>query len=158
MKQAVYNRLQELSIDYEVTEHAPVFTIAEMLEIGLEGDICKNLFIRDAKGKRHFLIVTTHDQTINLAQVGEKLNIGKVSFASPQRLEKYLGVTTGAVSPFGIINDTEKHVVVILDSKLKGSMRLGIHPNDNSATVWISWDNLISFIESQANDFDILTL
>ena len=160
MKSTIYTLLDNLKIAYEATEHEAVFTIAEMeaLELHKMGDICKNLFVRDAKGKRHFLIVAHEDTKVNLGELGEKLNAGKLSFGSAQRLEKYLGVEAGAVSPFGIVNDTNQAVTIILDSSLKGKSRLGVHPNDNTATVWISFDGLVKFIDAQGNDLQIISL
>lgn len=97
----VLDFLKNENIPYEITEHEPVYTMEDMERIGLDtlGTICKNLFIRDAKGKRHFLITADNDTQINLKELGEKLGAGKVSFASAERLEKYLGVTAGCVSP-----------------------------------------------------------
>ena len=158
MNELVYERLTALSIPYEVTDHAPVYTMEDMDAQGLHdlGVLCKNLFVRDAKGKRHFLVVAREDTPVDLRTLGERLEAGKLSFASAQRLEKYLGVTTGAVSPFGLLHDTERAVTVVLDQSLQGEARLGIHPNDNTATVWLSWDALQKFIDAQENPLVVL--
>lgn len=160
MKQAVLNFLNVQEIPYEVTEHEPVYTMEDMERVGLHklGTICKNLFIRDAKGKRHFLIVADNDTQVNLKELGAKLEAGKVSFASAERLEKYLGVSAGCVSPFGILNDKEHAVTVVLDKKLEGKERLGVHPNEHSAMVWISYENLLAVIKKAGNDFIIAEL
>ena len=86
------------------------------------------------------------------------MDAGKVSFASAERLEKYLGVTAGCVSPFGVLNDTEHCVTVVLDKKLEGKERLGIHPNEHDATVWISYNSLLSVIHKIGNDVVIIEL
>lgn len=159
-KQAVLQRLDELGIPYTVTEHEAVFTIADMEAQGLlaMGQVCKNLFVRDAKGKRHVLIVAPEERTIDLKKLTETLGTTKLSFASAERLEKYLGATAGAVSPFGILNDQGKAVTVVLDAALEGAERIGVHPNDNTATVWIGWAGLKRFIEAQGNELDIVKL
>lgn len=158
MKQKVYDFLNSQNIKYEVTDHAPVFTMEEMQAEGLDklGTICKNLFIRDQKGKKHFLVTADDATHINLKELGAKLEAGKVSFASAERLEKYLGVTAGCVSPLGILNDKEHAVTVVLDKKLVGLDRLGIHPNDNTSTLFLSFDSLIKAIESVGNNYIIL--
>lgn len=160
MKQEVLNFLNSEQIPYEITEHKAVFTMEDMEHIGLDkqGTICKNLFIRDAKGKKHFLITADNNTQINLKELGERLGAGKVSFASAERLEKYLGVTAGCVSPFGILNDVEHCVTVVLDKKLERKSRLGVHPNDHSATVWISFDYLVQAIEKIGNRIDVIEL
>ena len=108
MKETVLEKLQELNIAYKVVEHTPVYTIEEMDNLGniFEGaKICKNLFVRDQKGKRHFLIVVHEEKRVPLAEVTEKIGSTKLSFASEERLMKYLKLTPGAVSPLAVIND-----------------------------------------------------
>lgn len=158
MKQKVYDFLNNQNIKYEVTDHAPVFTMEEMQAEGIDklGTICKNLFIRDQKGKKHFLVTADDATRINLKELGTKLEAGKVSFASAERLEKYLAVTTGCVSPLGVINDAEHAVTVVLDKKLVGLDRLGVHPNDNTSTLFLSFNDLVKAIEAIGNEYIIL--
>lgn len=160
MKQKVLNFLNNEQIPFEITEHEPVYTMEDMERVGLDklGTICKNLFIRDAKGKNHFLITADNNTDINLKALGEKLGAGKVSFASAERLAKYLGVTAGCVSPFGVLNDSEHCVTVVLDKSLEGKSRLGVHPNEHSATVWISFDNLVKALKKIGNEIEILKI
>lgn len=115
-KEDVRKFLDEKQISYEWFDHKAVFTIDEMLEIGLEKeeDIAKNLFLRDNKGKRHFLVVIRENKQADLKSLGEKIGAGRLSFASEERLMKYLGLTKGSVTPFGILNDTDCAVEVIL--------------------------------------------
>ena len=158
MKNKVYEFLNNNNISYEVTDHAPVYTMEEMQAEGLDkiGKICKNLFIRDQKGKRHFLITADNDTRINLKEIGAKLDAGKVSFASAERLEKYLGVTAGCVSPLGILNDENHEVTVVLDKKLENCEKLGVHPNEHDATVWLSFSQIKDIISSQGNELKVL--
>ncbi len=152
-QQKVYQVLNELSIPYTVTEHPPVVTIEEMdaLKITEKGTVCKNLFVRDQKGKKHYLIILQKDKIADLTKLGVLIESGKLSFASPERLDKYLGLEKGAVSPLGIINDTEHQVVVVLDRDLKGITNLGFHPNDNTATVFFTYDDLLKLIAHYGN-------
>ena len=160
MKQKVYDYLNSLQIPYEVTDHAPVYTMEDMVNEGLDklGTLCKNLFIRDAKGKKHFLVLADNDTRVDLKALGAALGAGKVSFASAERLEKYLGVTAGCVSPMGVLNDADHCVVVVLDKKLEGAARLGVHPNQHDATVWISFADLVLAVESAGNEIMVVEL
>lgn len=159
-REQVFSSLHELEIPFEVTEHTAVYSIADMEEQGLlsQGTVCKNLFVRDNKGRQHFLVVAREDRPIDLKVLAQQLDSTKLSFASAERLEKYLGVTTGAVSPLGILNDKEHAVIVVLDASLRGEPRLGAHPNDNTATVWLSFEGLQKWIEAQGNELRIAAL
>ena len=94
-KQRVYDALNKLGIKYEVVEHEPVHTMEDMDRLGLpeKGTLCKNLFLRDAKGKRHFLITCDENAKVDLKSLGRQLGAGNLSFASEERLEKYLGLS-----------------------------------------------------------------
>lgn len=152
-QQKVYDRLRELQIKYTVDEHKAVFTIDEMDSLGLydKGSIAKNLFLRDAKGKRHFLVTIRHDKKVDLKSLRTELNSTALSFASEERLNRYLKLEKGSVTPFGILNDVDAHVEVLFDTDLVGSEAIGIHPNDNTATVWISFSDLKKVIQINGN-------
>ena len=111
-KQRVYDALNKMGIKYEVVEHEPVHTMEDMDRLGLpeKGTLCKNLFLRDSKGKRHFLITADEKTKVDLKTLGRQLGAGNLSFASEERLEKYLGVKQGSVTPFALMNDTEHAV------------------------------------------------
>ena len=160
MKQKVFDFLQHLDISYEVTEHPAVYTMEEMVQVGLDklGPIPKNLFVRDGKGRQHFLITAAADTHIDLKALGEKLGAKKLSFASAERLQQYLGITAGCVSPFGVLNNTDHTVTVIFDSKLVGLPKLGVHPNVHSATVWLSFEDLCKAIQSTGNPVQIIEI
>lgn len=141
---AVYDRLDKLNIKYEVTEHEPVYTIEEMEMLGIcrQGCVCKNLFLRNANGRQHYLVVLRNDKKADLKALQGILGCSKMGFASEERLARYLNLTKGAVTPFGLIFDSEKAVNVVIDEDLIGNERLGFHPAVNTATVWISFDDL----------------
>lgn len=152
-KETTLTWLDEQGIPYEKMEHKAVFTMEEMDEAGIsaKGGVVKNLFLRDSKGKNHFLVVVPEEKRVNLTDLSAQLCASKLSFASADRLEKYLGVVQGAVSPLGVLND-ENHVVeVVFDRDLCHARKVGIHPNDNTATIWLSFKDLKKLIEKLGN-------
>ncbi|MDD4834815.1 MAG: prolyl-tRNA synthetase associated domain-containing protein [Lutispora sp.] len=159
-KQKVYEKLDAMSINYEVINHPAVYTIEEMDNLGItaKADICKNLFVRDAKGKKHYLIVLCKDKRADLSNLASQIGSTKLSFASDERLDKYLGLKKGAVSPLGIINDTNKDVEVVFDKDLVGIENLGVHPNDNTATVVLSYDDLERVVSENGNRIKYVNL
>ena len=147
-QQSVLDCLQTLGIAFERHEHPPVATVAEA-EVhwaGIDATHCKNLFLRNQKGDRHYLVIIPHGKRADLRQVAEQIGDGKLSFGSPERLMKHLGLMPGSVSPFGLLNDPGRHVRVFLDQDLKGAERLTFHPNDNTATLALSGDDFERFL------------
>jgi len=149
----VYHVLNALSIHYETLQHIAVFTVEEMKKAvpDLDAQGCKNLFLRDNKGKQHFLVVMPEDKPFNLKSFGDTHAIGKLSFASEKRLIKYLDLTPGSVSPFGLINDAENHVIVFVDSDLIKADKVSFHPNDNTASVVLASSDFKLFMDSLDN-------
>ena len=160
LKEEVFDKLKELGLPYEVDEHEPVYTIDEMVALGLDkkGIIVKNLFLRDSKGKRHFLVLLPGDKHADLKSIGEQLGCTRLSFASEDRLLRFLGLTKGAVTPLGVMNDTEHAVEVVVEQSLTTEQKLGVHPNENTATVWLSWNNLKKFIGHFGNSVRAIKL
>jgi Ala-tRNA(Pro) deacylase len=140
--------LQELGIPFDRHEHPPVYTVAEAERYweGIKGAHCKNLFLRNQKGDRHFLVVLEHKRRLDMRRLGETLQAGKLSFASDERLAKYLGLASGAVSAFGLINDRSREVEVILDEGLKQTGEINFHPNVNTATLTIAFEDFLKFL------------
>ena len=149
----VSRKLDELGIEYELEEHEAVFTIEEMIQLGLnkKGMIAVNLFLRDAKGKRHFLVIHDGEKHTDIKKLQEQIGCTRLSFGSEERLMKHLRLTKGSVSPFGLINNTNHDVEVIIDASIKNQSRLGFHPNTNTATVFISYDDFMKFIKNSGN-------
>ena len=154
----LYAYLDGMGISYEVEEHAPVFTIDEMWELGIKGSVCKNLFLRDAKGRQHFLVVLPGDRQADLGALAAALGSSKLSFASEERLMKHLGLTKGSVTPLAVIQDPDHTVQVLLDESLTGMDRLGVHPLVNTATLWISGADLLRFVRSCGNPVKIVSI
>ena len=154
MRETVINKLHELNITYKEVTHTPVYTIEDMDNLGdvFEGaKICKNLFVRDQKGKRHFLIVVPEEKRVPLAEVTTKIGSTKLSFASEERLMKYLKLTPGAVTPLAVINDEANEVEVVMDESLKNEELLGVHPCVNTATILIKPQELERYITEVGN-------
>jgi Ala-tRNA(Pro) deacylase len=150
---AVYEVLDRLGIAYERHEHPAVYTVDEALAqwAGIDATHCKNLFLRNKKGSRHYLVVAEHSRAIDLRRISEVVGDDRLSFGSPERLLKYLGLTPGAVSPFGLINDHAHEVIVIVDAGLKEAQRVGFHPNVNTATIVLSRADFERFLKSTGN-------
>lgn len=149
----VYAVLDQLGIPYDRHEHPPVFTVeqAEQHWTDIEGLHCKNLFLRNKKGNRHYLVIAPTSKTIDLRRLNEKLSEDRLSFGSPERLMRLLGLEPGSVSPFGLINDRQKEVMVILDEDLRSTGWVNFHPNVNTATVGISRDDFEKFLAWTGN-------
>ncbi|MEF9839464.1 MAG: prolyl-tRNA synthetase associated domain-containing protein [Lachnospiraceae bacterium] len=149
-KQKVYDALDKLNIQYEVVEHEPVYTMEDMDRLGLplKGTLCKNLFLRDSKGKRHFLVTLDEKKSVDLKALGRTLGGGNLSFASEERLEKYMGLKQGSVTPFGLMNDTDHAIEFFIDKDLSREKKLGLHPLENTATLFISFKDLDKFLWS----------
>jgi Ala-tRNA(Pro) deacylase len=152
-EQQVYQRLAELGIAYERFEHPPVPTVEEAVRYwaGIDATHCKNLFLRNQKGNRHYLVILMHSKKADLRTVADQIGDGKLSFASPERLMTHLGVTPGSVSPFGLINDRSHAVRIALDRDLKAAQRLGFHPNINTRTLVISGADFQKFLTACGN-------
>lgn len=158
--QKVFDALHALNIKYEVIFHPPTPTVEEALIYwkDLEAVHCKNLFFRNHKGNRHYLVVFDCMKQLNIHDLEQRLKQGKLSLASPERMNRYLGISPGSVSPFGLINDTEKHVTVFIDKQLLDAKKLSFHPNDNTASLSLTTSDFVHFLETYSNEFHFLAL
>ena len=160
-KQEIYAFLAERGLWHEITEHGAVYNMEELADIALpypEAD-AKNLFVRDDKKRNYYLITVRGDKRVDLKEFSARYGTRKLSFASPDDLMSILGLIPGAVTPLGLLNDKERRVVFYLDSAFCDEPKLiGVHPNDNTATVWMKTAELVSLIKEQGteiNYFDI---
>jgi Ala-tRNA(Pro) deacylase len=156
----LYMLLDELDIPFHYREHPPVNTIEEATRYWKNYDSgrCKNIFLRNHKGDKHYLVILEHLRSLSMKDLESRLKQGKLSFASEKRLKKYLGLKPGSVSPFGLINDNDKHIHLFIDKKLLDFKNLSFHPNDNTASLIISKDDFIRFLEHQGNSYEFLQL
>ena len=152
--------LSELDIKYELYDHPPVPTVEDAIPYWdkIDATHCKNLFFRNHKGNRHYLVILKHNRKLNIKDLEQRLKQGKISFASPQRMERYLGLSGGSVSVFGLINDKENHVHLFLDDGLRSADKISFHPNENNATVVISDQSFIKFLDWSKNPYEFITL
>jgi Ala-tRNA(Pro) deacylase len=149
----VYRALDALGIAYERYAHPPVFTVEQAEEHWalIPATHCKNLFLRNQKGSRHYLVVAERSARIDLRRLAEQLHEDKLSFASAERLMRYLGLEAGSVSPFGLLNDIHHDVVVVIERALEAAERVGFHPNVNTATITLGATDFRRFLESRGN-------
>lgn len=159
-EQKVYEVLERLGISYIRHEHSPVFTVeeAEKHWENISGAHCKNLFLRNKKGNRHYLVILESSKKVDLKALNNQLGEDRLSFASPERLMRYLGLETGAVSPFGLINDAQNEAQVIIDQDLRKAEHVNFHPNVNTATVGISFVDFEKFLSWCGNSVRYLKL
>ena len=140
--------LDRNKLPYEIVEHEPVYTIEDALaatpEIG--GIKTKNVFLRDAKGTRHFLVVVPHDLRLDLAALARTLNASKLSMGSADRLARHLGVSTGAVSVLALVNDRGRAVELVVDRRVWQADKVQAHPLRNTATLAIERTALAAFL------------
>lgn len=156
----VYACLKRLGIEYDYYEHpeAPTIEIAAQFYRGEGTTLCKNLFFRNHKGNRHYLVIMESHFAMDIHSVEKLLHQGKLSFASPERMMRYLGVKPGSVSLFNLVNDTDKEVTLFVDSKLLDVEKVSFHPNDNRASLVISSRDMLKFIENCGNKYEIMDL
>jgi Ala-tRNA(Pro) deacylase len=157
---AVYAALDALGIAYERYEHPAVFTAEDASTYWnpIPGTQCKNLFLRNKKGDRHYLVVLEISKRADLKDLVRLLGDDRLSFGSPERLMDRLGLTPGSVSPFGLINDADGSVRVLIDRDLKGAERLIFHPNINTASVVVSWSDLERFLATRKNSLSMISI
>ncbi|HLN53615.1 MAG TPA: prolyl-tRNA synthetase associated domain-containing protein [Lentimicrobium sp.] len=153
----VYKVLDGAGIGYEYHEHPPAPTIEIAVQYWkdiLETTHCKNLFFRNHKGNRHYLVIFDHRKNLGIHDLEKYLKQGKLTFASPQRMEKYLGLQPGSVSPFGLVHDSEHHVHLFLDKDLGDNPKISFHPNDNRASLVIKYQDFIKFLTLMGNSYE----
>ena len=158
-KAETYEFLNKSGVNYEITEHKAVFNMEELGEVKLpypEFD-AKNLFVRDDKKQNYYLITVKGDKRVNLKEFRKKYGLRNLSFASAEELMKIMGLTPGSVTPLGLLNDEEHIVKFYLDSEFNGTL-IGVHPNDNTATVWLKSEDLIKIIKEHGNEVSLAEL
>ena len=153
-KKEIYEYLKEKNIWHEITEHKAVYNMEELSEIDMpypEAD-AKNLFIRDDKKKNYYIITVKGDKKVNLKEFRKNNDTRPLTFASESNLMDIMKWIPGAVTPLGLLNDDELKVQLYLDRYFINDAHIvGVHPNDNTATVWLKPEDLISIIKEHGN-------
>lgn len=169
-EEKVLNYLQKHDIPYVCYNHPEGKTIEEAKRWWRnDGSVhCKNIFLRNHKGNKHYLVSFNCDHNLDIHDLEQRLKAvltgkglpapGKLSFASPERMLKYLDIEPGSVSPFGLINDTENHVHFFIDETLKDAATLSFHPNDCRGTVVISRDDFLRYLDGVGNTYEFTKL
>ena len=160
-KQEIYDFIKSKNIWYEITEHKAVYNMEELKEVDIpypEYD-AKNLFVRDDKKRNYYLITVKGNKRIDLKEFRKKNNIRPLSFASEDDLLNIMNLRTGSVTPLGLLNDKENKVQFYIDKDfMKDKHIIGVHPNDNTATVWIKVEDLIDIIKENGNIVNVIEL
>lgn len=160
-KREIYDFLKERNIPHEITEHKAVYNMAELSEIDIpypEAD-AKNLFVRDDKKRNYYLITVKGDKRVDLKKFRQQNGTRALSFASESDLMSVMALSAGSVTPLGILNDKERKVKVFLDEELFGPPDIiGVHPNDNTATVWLKPEDLVTIIREHGNPAEIIQI
>lgn len=160
-KKQIYEYIKNKQIWYEITEHKAVYSMSEISEVEIpypESD-AKNLFVRDDKKENYYLITVRGNKRVNLKEFRKENNTRSLSFASEKELKDMIQILPGSVSPLGILNDKENKVKVFLDKEfIEKTDIIGIHPNDNTATIWLKTKDLINIIKEQGNKVELVEI
>lgn len=154
----IYEFLNRHAIAYKRFDHEAVYTCEQAERLGLPGSSAKtkNLFMRDRKGRRHVLVSVMADKTVDVKALEGLLGMKGLSFASPERLMKHLGLTPGSVTILGVLNDTRSQVEVIVDEDLWNCSSMQCHPLVNTSTLILSLDDIRRFLELRGHTARII--
>ncbi len=160
MKKAeIYQYLTGKGISYEVTEHGAVYNMEDLaaMDLPYPDSDAKNLFVRDDKKRNYYLITVKGEKRVNLKEFRKAHGLRNLSFASPDDLMAIMGLIPGAVTPLGLLNDEEKKVIFYLDQELEDSL-IGVHPNDNTATVWMQSKDLMMLLKEHGTEVHVVEI
>ncbi len=158
-KAETYQYLTRHNIPYEITEHKAVFNMEELKEVELpypEWD-GKNLFVRDDKKRNYYLITVKGNKRVDLKVFRKQHGLRALSFASEEDLSAIMKLTPGSVTPLGLLNDNRHQVHFYLDAEFAGN-KIGVHPNDNTATLWMQADDLMNLIRQHGNEGEFIEI
>ena len=156
----VFDALHGLGIAFDTYEHPPVFTTEDVERYwrDIPATPVKNLFLRNKKGNRHYLVIVGVDKRVDLQQLVKIIGDDRFSFGSAERLMEKMGLTPGSVSPFGLLNEGSRDIQVIIDADLRGADKLIFHPNINTASVTIAFTDLERFLRTRGNRVRFVSL
>lgn len=154
----VYKTLKTLGVSFEYHEHPPAHTVEEAAKYweGIDSTHCKNLFFRNHKGNRHYLVILEYTRQLNIHDMEKLLRQGKLTFASPERMMRFLKVLPGSVSPFGLLHDKDNHVHLFIDSSLRQAHHLSFHPNLNTASLVIPTEGFYRYLDHVGNSYEFI--
>ena len=152
--------LADNDINYVIHTHPAVFTVPEAKEhcYHIPGTHCKNLFLKNKKSGQLYLVTIPHDKRLDLNQFRRSIGAPKIRFAEPKVLSESLGITPGAVSPIGLVNDTDNRVIFIIDEQIWNAEEICCHPNINTETLQIPGSDFRKLIEATGTSMEIKNL
>lgn len=160
-KEEIYSFIKSKNIWYEITEHKAVYNMEELTEIDIpypEYD-AKNLFVRDDKKRNYYLITVRGDKRVDLKEFKNRNGTRPLSFASENDLSAIMNLIAGAVTPLGLLNDKEHKVQFFIDKDfMNGRHIIGVHPNNNTATIWLKVEDLIDIIKENGHHVSIVEI
>lgn len=156
----LFEILAQLGIEQQVYEHPPVFTAEESQQLcpPMPGLKNKNLFLKDEKGKQYFLVTLTQNKQLNLKELGLRLGVKGLGFASPERLKNVLGIEPGSVGVLALVNDSQKLTKVFIDEDLLAADWFQSHPLVNTSTICFKTTGLQTFMNSTGHHFEPIKL
>ena len=160
-KQDIYDLVKSKNIWYEITEHKAVFNMEELskIEIPYPEYDAKNLFVRDDKKRNYYLISAKGDKRVDLKEFRNKYQTRPLSFASENDLMNIMNLIPGSVTPMGLLNDKDLKVTFYLDKDFMNDKQIiGVHPNENNATLWLKVNDLIDIIKEHGNEVNIVEI
>lgn len=160
VKKRVYNLFDELKINYSVVDHEAIFSEkdSEGIECKFEGVVCKNLFLKEKKGTKFYLVSLPLHKRANIKEIEKKLNVKKLTFGNEEELFENLKIKPGSVSILNIIEAPNTNVTFIIDKELLGIQKVCFHPNDNTSS--ISFDtsalkNILDYFDAKYDFMEI---
>lgn len=152
------DHLNQNNIEYTLYKHDAVYTVEEAKRLTghIPGIHCKNLFLRNRSGKEHYLLVLEEDRKVDLKDLSILIGSSNLSFASKERLYKYLRLEPGSVSPLGLINDESRHVKVYFDKAVYQADLAAFHPNVNTSTIVIKTESLLEYLNDLGYKIQII--
>ncbi len=144
-EQEAYDLLEQLDIPYERIDHEPITSVRNY-EGTLPVTQVKNLLLKTRKGKQFYHVILPDEKIANLKALAEELDCSRLSFASPEELDRLIGLPPGTLTPLAIHHDEEQAIQVVIDRSIARDAKLGFHPNINTTTLMISFVNLERFL------------
>ncbi|MCR8969612.1 prolyl-tRNA synthetase associated domain-containing protein [Facklamia sp. 7083-14-GEN3] len=156
--QAVEEKLKELGISFQIVDHEPALTTeqADAFIEGIEGVRTKTMFLTNRKKTEFYLLIMNDQKQLDMDQLKELIHANKVRMASAESLKEKMQLSSGVVSPFGLLFNEEKDIKVYFDYEIMGQDRMSFHPNTNEKTIFIETQDLLKFIEAIGFEYEIL--